>query len=114
MPIYAPDAEPLDFTVKLRLSRRQMLQLDRLCDEFGMSRAWLIREAMADGLPAAVERLRRLFAEGYRPAGMVRRHGRDVRLRGPRLDGPHTDRFVHEPKLRPPRPRPRPADEDVI
>ena len=57
-PIWAPDAEPLDRVVKLRLSRRQLQTLDLAVKEFGMSRSWLLREALARGFPAVVTELR--------------------------------------------------------
>ena len=94
MPIYDPDLEPLDRVVKVRLSERQVRALDRICEEFSMARAWLLREALAIGVPAAAEHLRRLRAEGLRPAGALRKRQRLGPLRGPRSDGARTDRWV--------------------
>ena len=55
-PVWEPDAEPLDQTVKLRFSVRQLEQLDLAVREFGMSRSWILREAVAAGLPVFVEK----------------------------------------------------------
>ena len=112
MPIYAPDAEPLDRQVRVRFSQRQLFQLDRLATEFGMSRAWFLREVLADGLPVATERLRALMAAGYRPAGVLRRTDQAARLRGPRSDGARPDRWSHAPEKKLPRPPKPPADYD--
>ena len=57
-PVWAPDAEPLDRVVKLGVSRRQLHALDLAVKEFGMSRSWLLREALARGFPAVVTELR--------------------------------------------------------
>ena len=51
MPIQDPDIQPLDRTVKLRFSRRQLETVDQLAREFGMTRSWLLREALALGVP---------------------------------------------------------------
>ena len=110
MPIYAPDAEPLDRQVRVRFSQRQLFQLDRLATEFGMSRAWFLREVLADGLPVATERLRGLMAAGYRPAGVQRRPDKSSRLRGPRSDGLRPDRWSHHPEKKLPTPPRPPAD----
>ena len=69
MPIYDPDGEPLDREIRLKLSRRQLFQLDALAAEFGMTRSWLVREVLGDGLPAATQRLRALAKRGLRPLG---------------------------------------------
>ena len=93
MPIYGPDLEPLDRVVKVRLSERQLRALDRLREEFSMTRAWFLREALAIGVLAAAEHLRRLRAEGLQPAGALRTRSRTGPLRGPRSDGARTRRL---------------------
>lgn len=44
MALHDPDLQPLDRVVKLRLSRRQLRDVDRLAAEFSMTRAWFLRE----------------------------------------------------------------------
>ena len=112
MPIYAPDAEPLDRPLRLRVSRRQLFQLDVLAAEFGMTRAWLIREVIADGLPVATDRLRALAKRGLRPAGATRRDRPDATHRGPRSDGDRPDRWAKSPARDARRRRVRPSDFD--
>ena len=112
MPIYDPDAEPLDRPVRLRLSRRQLFQLDVLAAEFGMTRAWLLREVIADGLPVATERLRGLASSGVRPAGAARSDRPGGTHRGPRSDGPRPDRWAKAPGTDARRRRVRPSDFD--
>ena len=51
-------AEPFDRTTKVRLSRRQLVA------EFDMSRAWIIRQAVATGLPVLVYQLRTAYDSG--------------------------------------------------
>lgn len=95
--IWDPDAEPLDRLVKIRVSRRQLHDLDLAVAEFAMSRSWLVREALAIGFPALVTQLRQ-----RRRAGLVTR-GEYVNpavrgpRRGPRMDGTGTDRWVQRP-----------------
>lgn len=100
-PIYAPDAEPLDRTLKVGVSRRQLRDLDLIADEFGMSRAWVVREALRIGLPAAIGRLWSLRTAGYRPSGQVLSPQAAGPRRGPRSDGAREDRWVHRPNLAP-------------
>lgn len=108
MPLYDPDLQPLDRVVKLRLSRRQLRDVDRLAAEFSMTRAWFLREALAIGLPAAASKLRMLREQGFRPAGQLARPSAKGPRRGPRSDGARDDRWVADPGA--PVPRPRPAD----
>lgn len=108
MALYDPDLQPLDRVVKLRLSRRQLRDVDRLAAEFSMTRAWLLREALAIGLPAAAAKLRMLREQGFRPAGQVSAPAAKGPRRGPRSDGARHDRWVSAPAV--PVPRGRPAD----
>ena len=57
-PIWEPDVEPLDRTVKVRLSARQLEHLDLAVKEFRMSRSWVLRESLALGFPLFVEKVR--------------------------------------------------------
>ena len=100
-PIHAPDAEPLDRTIKVNLSRRQLRDLDRIAQQFGISRSWLVREALRIGVPAAIARLRSLREAGFRPRGQSDSPRSAAPRRGPRSDGPREDRWVHRPDLAP-------------
>ena len=95
-----PDLEPLDRVVKVRLSERQLREVDRLRTRMSMTRAWFLREALAVGIPAVAARLRKLRADGFQPAGALRGDTVSTPLRGPRSDGPRTDRWVETPRGR--------------
>ena len=94
VPLDDPDLQPLDRVVKVRLSERQLTDIDRLCDEFSVSRAWFLREALAAGLPVAAAHMRQLLSDGFVPAGVLRNPGSSGPRRGPRSDGPREDRWV--------------------
>lgn len=114
MPIRDPDLQALDRVIKLRLSRRQLQGVDQLAREFGMTRAWFLREALALGVPAAREKIRNLHRAGYRPAGAVLGRSVPGPRRGPQSDGPRTDRWVLAPdrkRLLPARPDPAYEEE---
>lgn len=95
--IWDPDAEPLDRVVKLRLSRRQLRDLDLAVAEFAMSRSWLLREALALGFPALVTRVRQRRGAGFVTRGEALKPGVSGPRRGPRMDGSGRDRWVHRP-----------------
>ena len=97
MPVYDPDLQPLDRVVKLRLSRRQLRDLDQLAAEFSMTRAWFLREALAIGVPAAAVRIRALRRQGLRPSGVLSNRDAAGPRRGPRSDGVRSDRWVGAP-----------------
>lgn len=99
-PVWEPDAEPLDQAVKLRFSVRQLEQLDLVVREFGMSRSWILREAIAAGLPVFVEKVRQRRCAGLVPRGEYQQPGAVGPRRGPRSDGPRTDRWVNAPRRR--------------
>ena len=94
-PVWAPDADPLDRLVKLRVSRRQLQALDLAVKEFGMSRAWLLREALALGFPALVTEVRLKRKAGFVTRGEYVNPGASSPRRGPRSDGARTDRWIH-------------------
>jgi len=100
-PIYDPEAETLDRTIKLNVSRRQLRDLDRFAQQFGMTRSWLLREALHIGLPAVVAHLRSLRSAGFRPKGQVASPSAAGPRRGPRTDGLREDRWIHRPNLTP-------------
>ena len=92
-----PEAEPLDCVVKLRLSARQLEHLDLAVKEFGMSRAWLLRECIAEGFPAVVEKVRQRLRTGLVPRGAYWKPDVAGPRRGPRSDGSRADRWVSPP-----------------
>ena len=94
-PIWDPGAEPLDRVVKLRFSRRQLKDLDLAVREFGMSRSWLLREAVALGFPLLVESVRQRRRAGFVTRGEYVNPGASGPRRGPRMDGPRPDRWVY-------------------
>ena len=112
-PIYAPDAQPLDLTLKVAVSRRQLRDLDNIAQEFGMSRSWVVREALRIGVPAAAGRLRSLRKAGFRPSGQALSPRAAGPRRGPRSDGPREDRWVHRPDLAPEGQAPPAFDDDA-
>ena len=91
-PIPGGDLQPLDRPIRIRLSRRQLNGIDRLAAEFGISRSWFIREALALELPLAEDRIRQLIEDGYRPAGDAARPTVSGPRRGPISDGARPDR----------------------
>lgn len=97
-PVHAPDTEPFDRVLKIRLSSRQLEQLDLAVAELGMSRAWLIREALAEGFVNVVEKARERLRAGLVPRGGYWRPETSGPRRGPRSDGPRVDRWVAAPK----------------
>ena len=99
-PIREPDAEALDRSVKLRLSSRQVEHLDLAMQEFRMSRSWILREALALGLPLFVEKQRRLRRAGFVPRGEYQNPDAAGPLRGPRSDGRRADSWVSAPVRR--------------
>ena len=111
-PIHAPDAEPLDRTVKVRVSTRELRDLDLIAQRFGMSRSWVVREALRIGVPAAIGRLQWLREAGFRPSGQAISPRAAGPRRGPRSDGPREDRWVHRPDLAPEGQRAPALDDD--
>ncbi len=99
-PIREPDAEPLDCTVKLRLSARQLEQLDQAVAEFKMSRSWILRECIAEGFPLFVEAVRQRRRAGLVPRGEYQNPEASGPRRGPRSDGLRGDRWVGAPRRR--------------
>ena len=102
-PIWEPDAEPLDRTVKVRLSVRQLDHLDLAVKEFRMSRSRVLRESLALGFPLFVEKVRQRRRAGLVPRGEYQNPNAASPFRGPRSDGPRADRWVNAPKAREPR-----------
>lgn len=99
-PVHEPDAEPLDCTVKLRLSARQLEQLDLAVAEFGMTRSWILRESVAAGFPLFVEAVRQRRLAGLVPRGEYQNPDVAGPRRGPRSDGLRGDRWVGAPRRR--------------
>ena len=99
-PVWEPDAESLDRTVKLRLSARQLEQLDLAVAEFRMSRSWILREAIALGFPEFVEQVRQRRRAGFVTRGEYQHPDAAGPRRGPRSDGQRADRWVSRPRGR--------------
>ena len=110
MAIPGGDLQPLDRPIRIRLSRRQLSGIDRLAAEFGISRSWFIREALALGLPLAEERIRKLIEDGFRPAGDAARVPASGPRRGPISDGARPESLGLRARGSPsPSPRSRPC-----
>ena len=75
--------EPLDRRIKLSLSRRQLAQLDLMVQELRMTRGWIIRQALAVGLPVVLDRARQAMRDGYVLTRHGRRAGTSAPHRGP-------------------------------
>jgi len=99
-PVREPDVEPLDRVVKLRLSARQLEQLDLAVVEFNMSRSWILRECVAQGFPGFVEKVRERLRAGLVPRGQYWKPEVAGPRRGPRSDGVRADRWVGVPVRR--------------
>ena len=102
-PIWEPDAELLDRTVKVSLSVCQLEHLDVAVKEFRMSRSRVLREPLAPGFPLFVEKVRQRRRAGLVRRGEYQNSNAAGPLRGPRADGPRADRWVNAPKAREPR-----------
>lgn len=99
-PIREPDVEALDRTLKLRVSTRQLEQLDLAVAEFKMARSWILRECVALGFPLFVEQVRQRRRAGLIPRGEYQNPHVAGPRRGPRSDGRRTDRWVSPPVRR--------------
>ncbi len=99
-PIREPDVEELDRTLKLRVSTRQLEQLDLAVAEFKMARSWIIRECVALGFPLFVEQVRQRRRAGLITRGEYQNPNAAGPRRGPRSDGRRTDRWVSAPVRR--------------
>ena len=102
-PIREADVEPLDRTIELNVSARQLEQLDLAVRELRISRAWLIRECIAEGFASVVEKVRERRAAGLVPRGEYQHPNAVGPRRGPRSDGLRADRWVSAPIRRPDR-----------
>ena len=63
-PVYDPDWAPADARFVLRVTARQLGDLDAWAREFGVSRSWLVRRALRYGLPPLLADLREAYAQG--------------------------------------------------
>ena len=95
------DVEPLDRVVTLNVSARQLEQLDLAVRELGISRAWLIRECIAEGFASVVQQVRERRRAGLVPRGEYQNPSAVAPRRGPRSDGLRADRWVSAPVRRP-------------
>ena len=101
-PVREADVEPLDRLVKFNVSGRQLEQLDLAVDALGISRAWIIRECIAEGLASVVEKVRERRRAGLVPRGEYQHPNAVGPRRGPRSDGVRADRWVSAPVRRKP------------
>ena len=99
-PIREPDVEALDRTLKLRVSTRQLEQLDLAVAEFKMARSWILRECVGLGFPLFVEQVRQRRRAGLIPRGEYQNPNAAGPRRGPRSDGRRADRWVSPPVRR--------------
>ena len=99
-PIRGSDTEALTRTVKLRFSNRQLDELDLVAVDLDMARSWVLREAIALGLPLFVEKVRRLRDAGLVPRGEYTNPHAAGSRRGPRSDGARATRWVGAPVRR--------------
>ena len=74
-PVHEPRWQAYRHVVKLRFTTDQLNSIDQLCAEHGVSRSWLMRRALAKGLPAALDELVKARVEGFSVRG-ARAHGR--------------------------------------
>ena len=65
---FDPDWEPLDITVKVRVTRTMSLALDLAASELRLSKSMLIRESLRRGFAPLVDDVRFLRRAGYRPS----------------------------------------------
>ena len=79
-PHYDPAWSAYRHVVKLRFNTEQLNRIDQLSVEHGVSRAWLLRAAIAEGLPRVFDHL-----EGPRTVGLT--------VRGARARGRSGDRY---------------------
>ena len=65
---FDPDWEPLEITVKVRVTRSFSLALDLMAAELRLSKALLVRESVRRGFQPLIDDVRFLRRHGYRPA----------------------------------------------
>ena len=99
-PVREADVEPLDRVVTLNVSARQLEQLDLAVRELRISRAWLIRECIAEGFANVVQQVRERRRAGLIPRGEYQNPTAVAPRRGPRSDGLRADRWVSAPVRR--------------
>ena len=88
-PLYDPDWEPYDQAIRLRFTLSQVDEFSRVARRYGVSRALLLRLAVARGLQPAVADLEARARAGMAAGGRKRPVVRRV-LRGP-SGGPVAD-----------------------
>ena len=63
-----PGWEPHDVTLRVYVTRRFSLALERVAADLRLSKSLLVREAVRRGLPALVNDVQYLRSQGYRPS----------------------------------------------
>ena len=92
--VYAPDWEPYSRIMKLRLTCSQTVALDALAADHGVSRSWLVREALATGVPLLVANLERARKQGVTPRALRRPDRVGKLFRGPMGHSPGLRSFA--------------------
>ena len=78
------EPEPFDSLVKVRLTSTQLDALNCAAGEQGVTRSWLIREALHRGLPLLLTCLKEARAAGFSVGGARRASRASKVFRGPR------------------------------
>ena len=92
-----PDWEPNDVLVKLYVTRSVAAALDRFAEDLKLSKSLLVREALRRGLPALVNDVRYLEANGYQPSTHLAGMGTTGQVRGVRGEGTAGARWAVTP-----------------
>ena len=79
--------------VKFKVTATQARHLDHLVARSGMSRSWVVRQALRVGLPEVVRSINERRAADVRPVPRTARPPRSPR-RGPRGEGPVMDTWT--------------------
>ena len=90
-PVRDPDWEPFTELVKLRFTVTQLSLIDRVALQHGVSRSWLLRQAIAEGLPRLVAVLEDGRERGMSPRATRRLSRVKATYRGPAGERPGVD-----------------------
>lgn len=82
--LHVSDWEAFDHVVKVRFTESQVAHLDALVASLEVSRSWLLRRAVAAGLPTVVAELRSAAQRDYAVRAVQGPTGLRARRRGPR------------------------------
>ena len=82
--LHVPDWQAFDHVVKVRFTESQVVHLDALVASLEVSRSWLLRRAVAAGLPTVVAELRSAAQRDYAVRAVQGPTGVRAPRRGPR------------------------------